>query len=251
MKIIKVILVSLVVIVVVAVVGLIIFIKTFDVMKYKPQIVEQAQAALGRSVDFEKAALGISLRQGISVKINNLSVAEDPKFAKGDFLTVKEVSLGLDALGLLQNKVNIPSVIIDSARVSIIRDKDGAINAAAIAQPKKEESAPAAPVSPQSRTDGPSLFAAVAYARQPAIPAPALPAVNIASLQVMNSTVVYLDRMFEPALSVEVTDFDAQVRGFSLDRQFSFTARAAVLSRKQNINVIGSAQLAMKTNSVT
>ena len=99
MKILKIALISIGALIVVAVTAAIIFIKTFDVNRYKPQIIGEATKAMSRRVDFAKADLGVSLIQGISLKISDFSIAEDPEFGKGNFLSVKEISVGVDALG--------------------------------------------------------------------------------------------------------------------------------------------------------
>jgi uncharacterized protein involved in outer membrane biogenesis len=74
---------------VLAILGGVIFVKTFDVNKFKPQIVSQAKSALGREFDFDKARLDISFSRGVSLELSGLSIGEDPAFAKGEFLTVR------------------------------------------------------------------------------------------------------------------------------------------------------------------
>ena len=69
MKILKIILFSFVVLIFLAVIGLFVFLKTFDVQKFKPQIVKSASDALGRQVDFSGIALKVSLRDGIAPSI--------------------------------------------------------------------------------------------------------------------------------------------------------------------------------------
>ncbi len=245
MKILKIVLISFVALVVLVFIGLFIFLKTFDVMKYKPMIVEQAKAALGRDLDFAKASLGLSFK-GIALNLSELSLSEYPKFGADKFLTVKNVSLGLDLAALLQKKISVPSVAIGSARVTIIREKDGTINAATIAQPKEISR----PQEQQSGKIEPSPFISVAYAQQGPAPAP-LPEINIASIKLVDSTVVYIDRMFQPPLSLEVTDIDVNVTGFSLTKEFPFTVAASALSQKQNIKIQGNARLDLANNAVT
>ncbi|MFH1338393.1 MAG: AsmA family protein, partial [Candidatus Omnitrophota bacterium] len=229
--IIKILLICFVGLILVLAAGAVIFIKTFDVNRYKPQIKSLASRALNRKVDFERANLGISLKQGISLKLNNLVIADDPAFQKDNFLTVKEVSLGIDALAyLFQRKVDVPNVLVDSAYITIIRQKDGSLNVQTIAKPaqapKQEKSAPAA--------------------------APlAIPVLLINSLKLESGAVKYIDRSFEPALSLEVSQLNVSVSDISLTESFPFVVEAAVLSAKRNLKIEGRAKLDLRTNEVT
>lgn len=231
MKILKILLISIVILILVLVIGAIIFIKTFDVNRYKPQIKSLANRALNRQVDFQTADLGISLKQGISLKLNNLVVTDDPAFQKDNFLTVKEVSLGIDALAyLLQKKVEVPSVLINSAQVTIIRQKDGSFNVQTIAKPseelKQEKSvSSAAPL--------------------------AIPALFINSLKLKGGTLKYIDRSFDPALSLEVSQLDALVNYISLTEPFPFIIEAAVLSDKKNLKIEGRVAVDLEANQAT
>jgi uncharacterized protein involved in outer membrane biogenesis len=232
MKILKVLLISVFALIIVLVVAAVIFVKNFDVNRYKPQIISQAKNILNRQVDFQKANLALSLRQGISLKISNLVIAEDPAFGKDNFLQIKEVSLAVDVLAyILQKKVNVPNVLIDSPRLSLIRKKDGSLNVQTIAkpaQPEKEGAKSASIVAPM-----------------------VLPALLISSLRAGNATVTYIDYSFEPALRLEISDLNLSIDKISLTESFPFVAEAAVLSSKKNIKLEGKAQIDLKTNAIT
>jgi len=246
MKILKNLIITLVALILVLIAAAVIFVKTFDLNRYKPQIIEQANKALGRQVDFKNAALALSLRQGISVKINDLSVAEDPAFGKGEFLEVKNISLGVDVLAyLFRKEINIPGILINSPRVTIIRQKDGSLNVQTIAKPAQ----------PQKQAYTPSLPTAsnlaFAAAPEPAAAAVAIPALLISSVKCTDGTLAYIDRTFEPPMQFAVEKLDFQANKISLTNAFPFMAEAAFLSNRQNIKIEGKAQLNLKTNEVT
>jgi len=232
MKILKILLVSFVSLILVLVLAAVIFVKTFDVNRFKPQIKSLASSALKRRVDFARANLGISLRQGISLKITNLVIGENPAFQKGDFLTVKDISLGVDLLGyILRKKIGISSILIDSPRVTIIRQKDGSLNVASLGKAAEEEK--------DSQKSGQVL-------------APlALPAIFISSLKGGNGSMTFIDHSFEPALTLEISDLNFSVSKISLSEPFPFIVEAAVLSAKKNIRLEGKAQIDLKTTEVT
>lgn len=222
MKILRILFISLVILIAIVMLAAVIFVKTFDINRFKPQIISQASKALNRQVDFARPDLGISLFQGISLKLNNLVIVEDPAFGKGEFLAAKDVSLGFDILGyFFRKQVNIPSIFVDSCRITIIRQKDGTINVQSLAK-----SNPA-----------PTSFI--------------LPAIFISSLKGQNCTIMFIDHSFDPALSLEISDLSFSVSRISLNEPFPFSVEAAILSRQKNIKFQGKAQIDLKTKKVT
>ncbi len=228
MKILKIIFIITAVLMMVLILALVIFIKTFDINRYKPQIISRASEALGRPVDFDKASLGISLRQGISIKITDLRVGEDPAFAEGDFLAVKGASFGVDVLGFIfQKKVNVPSVFIDAPRITLIRAGDGSVNINKIGKLKEKE-------------------------REISVPSvAALPALLISSVKATSGTLTYIDRLFKPALTLEIKNLGLEASRISLTDSFPFTVEAAVLSSQKNVFLEGMAQLDLQQGAVT
>lgn len=232
MKILKITFISFMVLVLVVIAAAIIFVSTFDVNRFKPQILSEASKALNRKVYFEKASLGISLFQGISLKISNLAIAEGSALEKGNFLTVKDISLAVDAWKyIFKKEVSIPNVLIHSYAVTIIRQKDGSLNVRTIGQSgqKAKESAKSA------QTQTPQV----------------LPAVLISSLRGTSGTVTFIDQTREPALRLEVSQLNFSLNNISLAKPFPFTVEAAFLSAKKNIKLAGKAQVNLKANEVT
>jgi len=232
MKILKIVLLVLFGIILVTLVAVVVFIKTFDVNRYKPQIIGQAKSVLNRDLDFENARLDISWTLSVSLKLDDLTVAEDNAFGKGDFLKIKEVSASLDIPALLFRKqLLIPTVYISGPQLTIIRNKDGAVNAATIAkQPAQAD---------QGKNGSAGGAAGV------------LPPVSVASLNISGGTVLYLDKSFQPPLALEIADLELNAFKISLDGPFPFTAQASVLSGKKNVRLQGNAAFNLSTGEVT
>lgn len=235
MKILKITAVVIVFLLVLVTIGAVIFVKTFDVNKYKPQIVAQAKSILGREFDFDKARLDISLIRGVSLELSGLSIGEDPVFGKGDFLAVKNVSISVDILGFFAGrKISVPGVSIESPVVTIIRGKDGAINAQTIVKTAASSDVKAGQPAGGHQT-----------------PPAALPAVAVSSFKISGGIVKYIDNTFNPPLSIEAVKLDATVTGFSLDKPFPFMVSFSLLSAEQNIKVTGQMRLDLSANQVT
>jgi len=228
MKVWKILLIVTAVLTAILILAAVIFVNTFDINRYKPQIVSRASQALGRPVDFAKVSLAISLRQGISLKIADLRVGEDPAFGEGDFLAVKYASFGIDVLGFIfQKKVNLPSIFIDSPRITLIRSGDGSVNINKLGRLKEKDRGISVP--------------SVA----------ALPALFISSVKVTGGTLIYVDRLFEPVLNFKIKDLGLLASRVSLTKSFPFTVEAAVLGEQKNVFLKGMARVDLQQGEFT
>jgi AsmA protein len=142
--------------IVIVVLILIIVIAPFliPVNHFRPQIEQQASAALGRKVEIGN--LSLSLFSG-SLGADNLSIADDPKFSSAPFLTAKSFNVGVEVMPLITSKtLNVTSIVIDSPQVSLIRNAAGDWNYSTLgASPTKAQAqaapAPAAPATPAAK----------------------------------------------------------------------------------------------------
>jgi hypothetical protein len=232
MKIIKIVLLALCIIFFVGIVVVTIFVMTFDINQFKPQIIHETGKTLNRRVNFSSAGLHFSLRKGISVQLNDLIVADDPLVHEGDFLTAKNISLEVDVLDyVFRKEVNVSSVTLDSVHATVIRQKDGSLNIESIARPSgtamKDET--------QGKIEPPVL----------------LPAILVSSLKMRNCMVSYIDYSTIPATEIDVSDVDIAVSDISFTEPFSFTLDGAVVSGQQNIHVEGMLRVDLATGELT
>ncbi len=231
MKFIKIVFISLLALFVILILALIIFVKTLDVNRFKPQIMDLASKALNRQVNFDKAKLDISLAKGIRLNVSNLVIADDHNFGKENFLAVKNISLAFDALGyILQKKIKVPNIFIDSPHIIIIRHKDGSINLESIAIPSLKDKEIIKPL--------------------PAAAPLVIPAVFISYLKGTNASVKFVDYSFEPLLNLEISDLSFAIDKISLTEAFPFVVEAAFLSDKKNIRIEGNARVNLRTNEI-
>ncbi len=224
MKILKIVLLSLAGIILAALVAAVVLIKTFDAGRYKTQIIGAVRGFIDRDVDFAGAGLDISWKLDISLKISDLAVAENGNFGGGDFLHIKEVSASLDIPAFLFRKQLLVSTVdIREPRLTIIRNKDGAVNAATLVKQQPQDAA--VKQQPQNAAAGAAL----------------LPPVSVSALNIYGGTIVYLDKSFQPPLSVGIEGLEFRASGITLDRAFPFTVKACVLSGAKNLYLQGKA----------
>ncbi len=227
MKIIKIALISFAVIIIACIVAVVILVMTFDINKFKPQIINEANKALHREVDFSTAGLRFSLQNGISVRLRDLVIAEDPAIRAGDFLTAKDIALTVDIMGYLKRKeVNVSNVTLDGVQVTIVRQQDGRLNVESIAAAKDTMAG---------------------EAQTPLM----LPAILVSSLTMRDCKVKWIDHTTTPVSEIDVSNIGISVDDISFSRPFPFAIHAAILSPRQNVHVTGRVQINMKTGEIT
>jgi hypothetical protein len=223
MKVLKIVLIIFITLIILLTGGLFIFLKTFDLNKYVPQITEQAKKALGREVKIGRADLGFSFARGIALNVRDVVIADDARFSDKPFFSVDHVDVGLDVGALiLAQKLQLTEVVIESPKIRIIRSREGAINAATIAA---SAPAPANTVPDEQRA------------------AAAMPALLVKDIKVTGAELTYIDGMFSPELGVQINKIDIGVHDFSLTSFFDVTVNAAVFSSVQDLAVNARVQL--------
>ncbi len=95
------------------------------VNKFRPTIEQKASASLGRKV--ELGNLSLSILSG-SLGIDNLSIADDPKFNNGPFLTAKSVKVGVELMPLIfSQQVNVTGIEIVNPQVTMLKNPSGKV----------------------------------------------------------------------------------------------------------------------------
>jgi AsmA protein len=100
------------------------------VNKFRPTIEQKASESLGRKV--ELGNLSLSILSG-SLGIDNLSIADDPKFNNGPFLTAKSVKVGVELIPLIfSQQVNVTGIEIVDPQVTMLKNPAGKWNFSSI-----------------------------------------------------------------------------------------------------------------------
>jgi AsmA protein len=97
-----------------------------NVNKFKPELESQVTTALGRKVEIGNIQLSI-LAGG--VKVDDVSIADDPAYSKSPFLQAKQVTAGVALLPLIfSGKLAVSSFTVTDPQVSLLRSSTGAWN---------------------------------------------------------------------------------------------------------------------------
>ncbi|MGB6623993.1 MAG: AsmA family protein [Candidatus Acidiferrales bacterium] len=134
--------------IVIAAILLILIITPFfiDADRFRPDIEAALTEKLGRKVQI--GHLTVSLFSG-SLKADQISIADDPAFSTGDFLTAKSLAIGVDVMPLIFSKqLHVHSLEISGPQVELLRTAAGQWNFSTLGGPAPEKAKTAASSDP-------------------------------------------------------------------------------------------------------
>jgi AsmA protein len=112
-----------------------------NIDNFRPEIESNLGSALGRPV--KVGNLGLSIFSG-SVKADELSIADDPKFSSSPFIQAKSLQVGVELLPLLFSKqLNVTQVRIDQPQINLLRGRDGVWNFSSLGNQTAKSAQPA------------------------------------------------------------------------------------------------------------
>ncbi len=202
----------LVVLIIVAVVAL------FNVNAYvernRDYLIQEAEKALGRDISVGK--VNVSIWPGIGFRLQNFTLADDPKFSSRDFIRAKDLQVSLKLLPLLQKNVEVKKLILHEPAITVIRNKAGIYNFSSIGKTDKDKDAS----KPKDRVE-----------KEPK----ATPAFVIALLDVSGGTVQYRD--LTDGTDLKIQNLDLAVQDFDLKRSFHVRLAAGLFAPAQNVKI--------------
>ncbi len=115
-----------------------------NVNQFKPTLETKLGVALGRKVGI--GDIGLSILSG-SVTVKDVSVADDPAYSNGAFLTAKSLDVGVAMMPLIfSRQLNVSSFTIEEPEITLLRNANGTWNYStlgAAGQSKGSTTAPA------------------------------------------------------------------------------------------------------------
>lgn len=230
------IMIFLVVLLVFAFGGLFIFINTFDLNKFLPQLTGQLSQTLGRQVTIERAGLQLSLKYGIIADIQGISLAEDEKFSKGSFVSIGHIHCGVNVMALLtKRQVEVTDIVVQSPLVTVIRNEKGEFNYESLIKATKPASGSGASSSGDNVQKSSDT---------------ALPKLLVNSFEIRNGKVVFSDRALKPIMNVALETIDVKVTNFSLTEPFKVQLGASFFAPVNNIHIEGTGRIDMSLQQI-
>src|SRR5215471_12375421 len=97
-----------------------------NVDSFRPELEKKLSAALSRPVHIGKLEASI-LSGGASAE--NIAIADDPAFSKGDFLKASSLTVGLRLMPLIfSREINVTSITVEKPEIVLLRNAAGKWN---------------------------------------------------------------------------------------------------------------------------
>ena len=240
MKVLKYLFTGVLVVLFLLIIGVWIFLGTVDVNRYMPQIAEAVGKATGRQFSAGHAGIALSFK-GIGLELKDVRLSDDRQFSEQSFLSIGQVFLVLDVRAMIVAKgIVVSEVNVLSPEITIIRARDGRINAATIGA-----SSSIVPVMPVRAPSGVGSVPAPVSA-----PATVLPLLIVKKISVRDGVVHYIDRSMDPAITVDIRKISVDSNDFSLTDAFAVRISAAAFSSETNVTMTGRAGVDMEKLAV-
>ena len=123
------------------------------VNQYRPQIQAELQQKLGRKVTLGDMHLRLLTPR---VRVDNVVVSEDPRFATGHpFAQAQELDVAIALFPLISRKIEVNSLTLQHPEIELVRDAQGVWNFSTIGKPASsttgQPSVPPQPAPAQNR----------------------------------------------------------------------------------------------------
>jgi AsmA protein len=94
-----------------------------DANTFRPKLESELTSTLGRQV--KVGNLTLSLFSG-GVSADDISIADDPAFAKGPFVTAKSLSVGVEMIPLIFSKtLNVTNLTLNQPEIALVKSESG------------------------------------------------------------------------------------------------------------------------------
>jgi AsmA protein len=177
-------------------------------------LIQEAEKALGRDITVGK--VDVSIWPGIGFRLENFTLADDPKFSSRDFIRAKDLQVSLKLLPLLRKSVEVKKLILHDPAITVIRNRSGVYNFSTIGKNDKDRDASKQKDRVEKEPKG-------------------TPAFLIAVLDVTDGTVQYRD--LGDGTDLRIQNLDLAVEDFDLKRPFKVKLAAGLFAAKQNVKI--------------
>ena len=253
-KFLKIFFVFVLVIIVIAATVVFIFLKTFDLDKFKDRLLAQASHALKTKAAMETIDFKFSWSKGVVLKVSGISIDDLPGFSDGKIFSLKEANLQLDLKRLILNRqIIVTQIILEGLEVNLVRDRNGEINAQKlIPSPEKPQGGSAgipsslgtiaAVENSAKMTLMPEVQGGNAEASQ-TVPESKknfpLPNLLVRSIFVKNGTLLWTDELIDPPMKIICKNIDLKISDLAFDKDFPFELNVSILSDQDNLKAEG------------
>ncbi len=185
----------------------IIFVKSIDVKKYKPEIEKAVTEKTGRSFLLGDD-LDLSVFPWVGVKLSDVRLGNPEGFGQKDMISVERFEVRLKVMPLLSKQIEVKTFVVDSPHIYLEKTKAGITNWQDLAQKKEVEK----PAAPDEKKAAPK-----------AIPIESL---SVGTFSITNGRLVYVDQAAN--IKKEISDMTLKMANISMDNPIDIFMSANV-----------------------
>ena len=221
-----------------------IFIATFNVDRYRPQLVHQLENTLGRPVQLDRLALG--WRGGLAIELRGLAIADELQ-AGEPMLEIESASAIMRLVPLLRRELEVASVVLMRPKIHVHRDAQGHINLLGLAV----AASPAAGGTPSPAGKVPARSAAspAAATGQRAVVGDRSFVLRVGTVRITDGAVHWTDQSATSPADVWLKRLDVQIHHIVQGQPMDLDARGALASDTPNVRL--HARLTLPRGSTT
>ncbi len=108
-----------------------------DLNRYRDQYIPLVERVLDRKVGISHVRM--MWFPHIGIQIENAKIFDDPNIEQRPFVQASSIEIAVKWIPLLQRRVEIQSLTLHQPTITIIRTKDGNVNASTLGKPKEKE----------------------------------------------------------------------------------------------------------------
>ncbi len=209
----------------IAIIGVVIFLMTFDVDQYRPQIVSQVENAIKKPVRLEKIKLG--WQSGIALELQGFAILKGEQSTE-KLAEVQSAKAVLNLAPLLSRQIQVATVYLSHPVVRLIKKPDGTFEGL--------EPAPSQP----GQTQGQAATAPEAAASLSFL---------VNEIKIQNGELFFKDVSGKEPMEVHLRKIDVTLENVALDEPIDFKVKAAVLNGDQNLEAKGKLTIAPQSGA--
>lgn len=212
-----------------------VFLMTFNVDKYRPQIISQIENAIKKPVKLDRISLG--WRMGVALELEGFAILnsrENPS----EWVKLNSAKAVVNLTPLLARQIQVTTLYLDQPVLHLTKRSDGTIEGLEPSAPKEPREIPAGKPAVEKNTGGGAQAAAFSFL--------------VDQIKIQDGEFFYREEsLTKEPVEIALRDIDITLKNVGFNESIDFDAKAAVLSGRQNLKASGKLKISPQEGSNT
>lgn len=242
MKILKLIFKFIVILLIIAVVAVVVFVKTFDIQKYRAQINAKISNQIGRDLRSKKISLNFSFQKGLTVVLKGVTLADSPEFSNKYFLQVDSVSLTADVMRFFKEReIYVSHISLKNPQINLIRNSLGNLNTEYFVR-GNVASVPSQNLKQDSKVPVSGGSVSPSVEQSPFL---------VKKIHILEGAITYLDQQSKQLTKIPIDSLSLRILDFGLDQFFQVQSKFSLWSGVENVKFSGQVKIGQSNGAVS